>query len=60
MKEEVIKGIGKIAGKVVVTLISIAVIAALIYLALCGILSWVRGEAFTDSIRYLWGLLLKR
>ncbi len=60
MKEEVLKGFGRLAGKLIAAVISLVVLAALIYLAVCGILSWVRGEAFLDSVRYLWGLIVKR
>lgn len=56
MKEEVLKGFGRLAGKLIAAVISLVVVATLIYLAVCGIMSWVRGEAFLDSVRYLWDL----
>lgn len=59
MKDEILKGFGRLAGKLIAAVISL-VVATLIYLAVCGILSWVRGEAFLDSVRYLWGLIVKR
>lgn len=60
MKDEILKGFGRLAGKLIAAVISLVVIATLIYLAVCGILSWVRSEAFLDSVRYLWGLIVKR
>lgn len=60
MKDEILKGFGRLAGKLIAAVISLAVVATLIYLAVCGIMSWVREEAFLDSVRYLWGLIVKR
>lgn len=60
MKDEILKGFGRLAGRLIVAVISLVVVATLIYLAVCGIFSWVRGEAFLDSVRYLWGLIVKR
>ena len=60
MKDEILKGFGRLAGKLIAAVISLVVLAALIYLAVCGILSLVRGDAFLDSVRYPWGLIVKR
>lgn len=60
MKDEILKGFGRLAGKLIAAVISLVVVATLIYLAVCGILCCVRGEAFLDSVRYLWGLIVKR
>lgn len=60
MKEEVLKGFGRLAGKLIAAVISLVVVATLIYLAVCGILTWIRGGEFLDSVRYLWRLIVKR
>lgn len=60
MKEEVLRTLGKFAGKTIATIFSLFVIAVLIYFALCGILTWIRGGEYLDNVRYLWGLIVKR
>lgn len=60
MKEEVLKGFGRLAGRLIAAVFSLFVIAVLIYFALCGILTWIRGGEYLDSVRYLWGLIVKR